>query len=347
MMTIENDIARAGRLSAATTSGRLGTPFDYLEKRLIQPRKTQHHPATRKVVQRGILQARRQQRLWRAEKRILEATHQGKNLARPRDQRTRLTLLIVGRYSTESNTRSFEHHWEGIMTTTTDGVTMDEDIPTVGLDPSDVQDVVPVSVAHPGEAKDINLELLVKILARLKPGRAGGADGVAAEFVVALSPDGKEALARAVRSVLEGTSPMPVGWSYAEVELLPKVIGASIATKFRPITVLPVMFKICVKAWHELARPFLQLRSKASHGFRPSFQAGEVQWILRSLLHKHDEFGCGLVICKIGIKKAYGTLTWSSIQRHAPLHDGHSPPTRQTVRRSLVGLLGPEGCREL
>lgn len=110
-----------------------------------------------------------------------------------------------------------------------------------------------------------------------------------------------------VRSVLEGTSPMPAGWSCAEVALLPKFVGASTPDKFRPITVLPAMINMCLKAWEELTRPFSRLRSKASHGFRPSFQAGEVQWTLRSLLRKHDEFGCGLVICKIDIRKAYDT----------------------------------------
>lgn len=48
------------------------------------------------------------------------------------------------------------------------------------LDPSDFQGAVPVPVAHPGEAKDIDLELLVKVLSRLRSGRAGGVEGVAA-----------------------------------------------------------------------------------------------------------------------------------------------------------------------
>lgn len=208
---------------------------------------------------------------------------------------------------------SFTSHWESIMTTQTDQLP-GEQVRTFGLDPADFRDAVPVPSAHLGEASAIDLELLVKVRTRLRSGRAGGTDGVTAKFVTALSPDGKEALTQIVRSAMERTTPMPTGWSVAEVALLPHIIGASTPHKLRPITTLPVALKMCMNTWHKLARPFLQLESKASHAFSPSFQSGEVHWCLRSLPRKHDEFGCGPLICKIDIRKAYDTLTWSAIQ---------------------------------
>lgn len=88
----------------------------------------------------------------------------------------------------------------------TSGDRTEDDTPTFGFDSSDFQDAVPIpstkSATHPGAAREFDLEMLVKILSRVKPGRAGAADGVAAEFVVALTPDGKEALAKVVMGPL-------------------------------------------------------------------------------------------------------------------------------------------------
>lgn len=267
MTDVESDVSRAGRLSAAATPGRFAAPFDHLERGVTQARRTQHHPEARKAIQRGILQVRRQQGLWRAEKRILEATSHGRNLARPRDQVSRPTMLILGRYTVACHTETFRSHWKSIMTTPAEQGGDQQhgpDIPTFGLEAADFRDVVPVPAPHPGAAAAVDLELLVRVLRRLRRGRAGGTEGVAAEIVTALDHDGKEALTRVLRDVLEGTTPMPDGWSLAEVALLPTIIGAATPDKFRPITILPVMFKICMRAWQELAGPFLQLRSRAS-----------------------------------------------------------------------------------
>lgn len=172
MTAVETDICRAGKLGAAATPSGFATPFDHLEKGLIQAKRTQHHPEARKTIQRGILQVRRQQHLWRAAKRITEATSQGRNLARPRDQVSRPIMLILGRDAVDGRTEAFLNHWKGTMTTPTEQVddrSPQQDLPMFDLDATDFQDAIPVPASHEGVAAAVDLELLVKVCGACDP----------------------------------------------------------------------------------------------------------------------------------------------------------------------------------
>lgn len=153
----------------------------------------------------------------------------------------------------------------------------------------------------------------LRILRSMKKGRAGGEDGLAAEFVQAMTPMHIGALLQLVPDTLAGRRAIPAGWRAGHVALIPKVVMACRPGDYRPITVLPVALKITMKVWLHHASEFLTLRRQPSHGFRSSFQPAEVHHILRTLIRKHSEWGESLTLCKVDIAKAYDSVTWKAI----------------------------------
>lgn len=94
-----------------------------------------------------------------------------------------------------------------------------------------------------------------------------------------LGPEEHLRVAQVVREVLEGTILVTKELGIASATLIPKFVGAIAPGSFRPITVLPVMLKLAMRTWLELASPYLYLRRALSHGVRPGFQAAEVHLI--------------------------------------------------------------------
>ena len=75
-------------------------------------------------------------------------------------------------------------------------------------------------------------------------------------------------------------------WSFHTVSLIAKRAGAEFVSEFRPIALLPVVYKWYSKMLLELAKPQLQKLSKYQFAFRKNYQAGEVHFILRNLVEK-------------------------------------------------------------
>lgn len=84
-----------------------------------------------------------------------------------------------------------------------------------------------------------------------------------------------------------------------------------LATQFRPITLLPYRLKLSMRVWLKMAEPYLRLRRRSSHGFRPGVQAAEVHEGMRHILSARSE--SPPVIAKIDVAKAYDTLEHSAI----------------------------------
>lgn len=195
MSIAEADISRAGRTGGAVTRTSKRTPFDSLMHLLLATR-SKEEGSRRKVVQRAILEVRRQQKQWRAEQRMVAATMAGRSLGKRQSQVQ--AIFLVGKGTVALRKKSFEAHWGAIMCGTTQGA-----------DKLDVlRSALPWGQPHPG-AVPVSLEDLCSVLATLQPGRAGGEDGVPAEFLQALPVEGKIALAERIRAILEGVERLP------------------------------------------------------------------------------------------------------------------------------------------
>lgn len=112
------------------------------------------------------------------------------------DKPCRVAFLLRGNAAASASAEAFRKHWAHIMTSAPEepkGDRLDEETNTQ----SDK-----VKFAY---------EDFVNIINRLKMGRAGGDDGVAAEFLRALPPHTESRLWTFVRGILLGKIPVPHG----------------------------------------------------------------------------------------------------------------------------------------
>lgn len=187
----ERDIQMAGAASAQRTPTTRATPYDAFEFDLVARRKQEKDPYRRKCLQRAIFVVRRQNKVWRSEQAISASTLAGKSL-----QVVATSHVITGSVTTMCKTEDFRRHWSSMMAE--DQVCGTE---TEHRYASSLRD----PVAHPGSIP-VDLQSLVQVLRKLKPGRIGGQDGVAAESITALSIEAKQQMTVHIRNVLDGTT---------------------------------------------------------------------------------------------------------------------------------------------
>lgn len=212
------------------------------------------------------------------------------------DTPCRSSFLLRGNTTSVATAESFRKHWSGIMTEPAcPGARrpFTQSPPQVTGERLDEE-----THAHTEQVK-FALEDLVHVIGKLKMGRAGGDDGVAAEFIRALPAGAKTRLWVFIRGLLLGKIPVPPGWHQANVALIPKIAAAFHPGDVRTIIVLPVCLKLTMRAWLCAASPYLELRRPPSHGFRATWQPAEARFVLRELLCKHAEWDSATDTCKI------------------------------------------------
>lgn len=230
----ETEIARAGRAVAAPHR-RPPTPFDEVIADLRRQRSKEHRRPERRLLQRAVWATRTKQREWRADEELAALTHCGASSSKqkkalPEPRRT------SGR--TAALTETWSERWRAI-------VGHDR---TLGDETAASRERLQKRTSAPAELElpDLYWEA-TWLMTNHARGKAGGEDGVVAEFVQALSPEQKCRLADMIHVVLCGSIPAPPGWRRARVTLIPKVAGALLATEFRPITVLPFTLKLSMR----------------------------------------------------------------------------------------------------
>lgn len=249
----------------------------------------------RYLLSRCIFAARRSRTRWKYDRTIEASTSQGRNFAKNKQTKTGLVLTGYGTVTTRR--QYFVRHWTPIMVGT-EAQTPEEFLR---------DNAFGLPTVLPSEAVAGDLMAFVDVVNKQREGRAGGEDGMVAEFVKRLPTEAKEALYHQLVDTLRGAQPQPAHWRRASVSLTPKLLHASLPDDFRPITVLSVSVTLA-------AMPYLVLRKQRSRGFRASFQAAQVHRLMPELATKHHEWGTELTIIKLDIAKAYDALRWQSIE---------------------------------
>lgn len=201
----------------------------------------------------------------------------------------------------EAHNSRFKNHWETHMT----------DPPPPSSQPADRSMLYLDKTSTTSATEQIACDEapFLQILRSLTKGRAGGEDGLAAEFVQAMQPEQISLLAHVARKTLAARLAIPPGWKKAHVALGPKIVMACRPGDYRPIPSYP-----------------LHLRTPRRYGcMQPptSWRLAEVHHILRAHVRKHSEWGDTLTCCKMDITKFYVSGTWRAIddmleERHLP-----------------------------
>lgn len=258
MEDLEEKIAAAANKVGRTSVGHRRTPFDEQEKELRSARRKEQHRGSRLALQRCILTVRRFQKQWKYESELLKATQRSQNLSKlPRPK----GLLLAGKFDLATRQQDFANHWIPI-------VRGEEDIEELQ---QELEALAQQSFPYSSTFSEVDA---MHIFHRPKKSKATGADGVLAEYLGALSTDQRLRLICFAREVLGGTMSMPASWSVAVVSLIAKVLVPQSPSDYRPITVLPTMFKFVKRLWILESSSYLALRHRSSHGLRATYPRG-------------------------------------------------------------------------
>lgn len=305
---IQRALRWAGRAAATRRrNARKATPFDPLEAQALSERRVTQDRKARRILALWVLKIRGHQKRWRYEQTLEEYTARGRSMAK---DIAPAGLVLSPSGDTTSLCSDFKSFWTDILRT-------EADAPQDAVRPQDGVPAEEWAQHSPTPRSDFDLlvthEEFVSLLHRLPKGKAAGDDGVVGEFVQALRPDHYGRLLELLSDTLLGRAAVPPGWRTASVSLIPKILGACAPRLFRPITVLPVLQKVGLRAWLVAATPYLKLRSQASHGFRREFQAAELQLLIRSIMDKRLEWNLPFFVAKLDIAKAFDSVSWDAI----------------------------------
>ena len=112
------------------------------------------------------------------------------------------------------------------------------------------------------------------------------------------------------------TGNTPQNWHVTIFRMLPKSGDLSDANNWRPIVVLPILYKIFSKLIYARLHPMLEkCQSKDQFGFRTDRRIDDVFGIVENIIGKTNEWNLPLWICSLDLRKAFDRVL------HRPLFD--------------------------
>ena len=116
--------------------------------------------------------------------------------------------------------------------------------------------------------------------------KSGGGDGLAAEVLKCLDPELLEILADCVhRRMCNERDARGSGiWSEVMVQLIPKLRGACYPRQYRPIALLPILYRLYSRILLHMTRGKLDQLAAPQFACRRNHQAGECIFLLAQLI---------------------------------------------------------------
>ena len=127
-------------------------------------------------------------------------------------------------------------------------------------------------------------------------------------------------------SILD-TGSTPSNWHVTVFRMLPKSGDLSDANNWRPIAVLPILYKIFSKLIYARLHPILEnCQSNDQFGFRTDRRIDDVFGIVENIIGKTSEWNVPLWICSLDLRKAFDRVLHQplfDILRHQNVPDGY------------------------
>ena len=123
------------------------------------------------------------------------------------------------------------------------------------------------------------------------------------------------------------TGNTPSNWHVTVFRMLPKTGDLSDANNWRPIAVLPILYKIFSKLIYSRLHPFLgKCQSHDQFGFKMDRKIDDVFGIVENMIGESNEWNIPLWICSLELRKAFDRVLHQplfDILRHQNVHDGY------------------------
>lgn len=165
------------------------------------------------------------------------------------------------------------------------------------------------------ELPDIKLDEVNKALEHMKRNKSPGKDGVIVEFI----KEGGEKLKKRVacllnKCLLEGI--IPEDWNDSTVILLHKKGDHHKLENYRPISLLPVLYKLLMKViTNRLSDKLDEYQSETQAGFRHGYGTRDHLLTMKLLTEKANEYNITLYLAFVDFEKAFDSVeTWAILR---------------------------------
>jgi len=147
----------------------------------------------------------------------------------------------------------------------------------------------------------------------MKEGKSQDSLGLVTEMILRASHRTRELLAHHFTCILLGNG-RPDNWDINFIALLFKSGSPTDMANYRPLTLLPTLYKIYSTILFRRVRSQLEgSLTKDSAGFRRNFNTEDHLLTISLLIQFAKEWNFELWICKIDIRKAFDTLDWGTL----------------------------------
>ena len=263
---------------------------------LVQQRRKCKEAAVRRNLSKQIYKALREERLAKTNanlERIIDEGRSRKSLARVLDAGRRRDSIhaVVGM---DGHLKSSQDEIAGAFADFYEKLYEQLDAPKAS-GRVDGEDVAPIALEEVCEGCKL-----------LKSGRACAEDGLVAEMLKPLGPELLEIIAVMFTDVLTQKAGIPEEWRSSKVIVLFKKGCPKALKNYRPLTILPVLYKLFAVILLKRIKGKLEgLQPDEQSGFRPERSCSDVVHILRQVPEKSQDWGLTVWAASLDLEKAF------------------------------------------
>ena len=189
-------------------------------------------------------------------------------------------------------------------------------------------------VANDSVISDFTDMELVQTLRRLKDGRCKDTTGIKAEMLKNTGRETRRILLELYNSVLRGNMETPKSWKKSVITVLYKSGDPSLPKNYRPICIIPLLYKVFSKLLYSRLYPILDpAQCPDQAGFRRNYSTMDHLFVFKMLQEKSEEFQLNTWVAALDFKKAFDSIDQCFLWRS--LKDQKVPGRYIEVLRSL------------
>ena len=175
---------------------------------------------------------------------------------------------------------------------------------------------------------------VTEALKSLKSKKCADTAGIRAEM---LKKGGEQLLGKLLElynHILAGTLQSPASWKHSVISVIHKSGDAAQPQNYRPICIIPVLYKLFSKLMYKRLYPILdEAQCKDQAGFRNRFNTVDHMFVFQMLQEKSEEFNLNTWVAAIDFKKAFDSIKQDYLWQ--ALSDQNVPTAYVSVLRNL------------
>ena len=163
-----------------------------------------------------------------------------------------------------------------------------------------------------GDVQPFTENELVRAIKTLKSGKCQDSAGIKAEMLKNTGDSTRRVLLELFNSVLQGTSETPKSWRLSVVKVLYKSGDPADPKNYRPICIIPLLYKLFSKLLYSRLYPILDTAQCPDQaGFRRGYSTVDHLFVFKMLQEKSEEFQLNTWAAALDFKKAFDSIDQS------------------------------------